>query len=124
MFKLSDLELDTPGINYFNLFIFYIAATHEKELAVMIYKKVKIICKNKQKSISGGDHMLTAIESWKLEGKLEGKLEEKISVVESLIQNGIDWSVIKKAIGIDPQGFQKLKIKYQQLISQPSSINI
>ena len=121
---LSDLEIDVPGINYFHIFIFYIAATHEKEVAAMIYKRVKIKCEKKQKTISGGDHMLTAIESWKLEGEKKGEMKGEISVIEKLIQNGIDWSVIKKAIGIDPQGFQELKMKYQKLISQPSSINI
>ena len=60
----------------------------------MIYKRVKQKCEVKQKTISGGDHMLTAIESWKIEGKMEGE----ISVIEKFIKNGIDWSMIKKAL--------------------------
>jgi len=39
---LSKLDPDAPGINYYHMFIFYLAATHEKEYAMMIYVKTKI----------------------------------------------------------------------------------
>ena len=51
-------------------------------------------------------------------------MEGEISVIEKFIKNGIDWSVIKKAVGIDPQRFQKLKEKYQKLISQSTSMSM
>ena len=115
--------MEIPGINYFHMFIFYIAATHELEMAVMIHAKVKKIFEQKQKEIIGGDRMLTAIESWRLEGekkgKKEGEMKKEISIVENLLKIGIDWSAIKKAIGLDPQSFQNLKDDYQKLISQP-----
>jgi addiction module HigA family antidote len=113
--ELSELETDSPGIDYYHMFIFYIAATHERELAVMIHSKVRNAYEQKQKEIRGGDLMLTAIESW----KMEGKMAEKINIVENLLKVGIDWDAIKKAIGLDPQKFQQLKEKYQRLISQP-----
>jgi len=36
--NLSELDLQEPGINYFNMFIFYIAASHETKIAIMIYR--------------------------------------------------------------------------------------
>ena len=75
--------------------------------------------------------MMTAIESWKKEGKMEGKkegkkegkmegeLKGKINFIESFLKTGINWSVIKQAVGIDPQSFQQLKEKYNKLTSEP-----
>ena len=64
------------------MFIFYIAATHELKIAIMIYQKVINLYETKQKKIiKVGDIMLTAIESWKKEGIEEGKKEEKNSYV-------------------------------------------
>jgi len=122
--ELSELETDVPGIDYYHMFVFYIAATHERELAVIIHTKVQKVYEEKQKEITGGDRMLTAIESWKLEGKMEGEMKERINIVENFVKNGLDWEFIKKSIGLDSQGFQQLKKKYQQLASQPVAVKL
>jgi len=45
------------------MFIFYIAAVHKVELAVMIHRRVRKNYEIKQKAITGGDNMPTAIET-------------------------------------------------------------
>jgi len=55
-------------------------------------------------------------------GERRGEMKKEISMVENFLKTGTDWSVIKKAIGLDPQSFQKLKNDYQKLIAQSVSV--
>ncbi len=53
--------------------------------------------------------MISAAESWLMEGKKEGKMENQIEMIQNFLKAGADWNLIINATGIDQVGFQKLK---------------
>jgi predicted transposase YdaD len=109
---------DHPGIDYKNVFMYYIGATQTDEVVLEIFSKVK---EHKKDSL-GGD-MLSAIESWELKGWNkgldegwnkgwnkgldEGRIEATLSMIGTMKKSGM--------AGIDSQKYQQMQIEYQQL---------
>ena len=47
-------------------------------------------------------------------GLQKGEIKGKVETIESLLAVGADWSLITKATGITPDGFQQLKEELQR----------
>ncbi len=63
--------------------------------------------------------MISAAESWLMEGKKVGKkvgkMENQIEMIQNFLKAGADWKLIINATGIDQVGFQKLKKEWRRI---------
>jgi hypothetical protein len=107
----------TGGVDYVKIFVIYLATTQERrvvnEFAVQVQRYA---------SGTGGD-MLTYAEELRQEGRQDGlqrglqkgEIKGKVETIENLLTVGADWSLITRATGITPEGFQQLKEELRQL---------
>jgi hypothetical protein len=51
------------------------------------------------------------------EGEAKGKMIERVTLIENLLREGVDWSLIERATGLDETQFEALK---QQLADMGS----
>jgi hypothetical protein len=42
-------------------------------------------------------------------GKVKGRMEERVKMIEGLLQEGVEWSVIERVSGVNEAQFQALK---------------
>jgi predicted transposase/invertase (TIGR01784 family) len=119
--ELSELLTQIPrtgGINYLKVFILYILETQDRQTVEELTKRIR------NKSI--GEEMLSAAQTYwlegkeegkkegKKEGKEEGKEEGKLETIESFLKIGIDWDTITKATGITYEKLVELKSEIQK----------
>ena len=50
------------------------------------------------------------------EGRKEGKIRNQVEVIEGFLREGVEWSLIERAIGVNETQFQALK---QQVNDMP-----
>jgi predicted transposase/invertase (TIGR01784 family) len=118
----------TGGVDYVKIFVIYLATTQERrvvnEFAVQVQRYA---------SGTGGD-MLTYAEELRQEGRQDGlqrglqkgEIKGKVETIENLLTVGADWSLITRATGITPEGFQQLKEELRQLAEpdDPGSVQL
>lgn len=54
------------------------------------------------------------------EGRAEGKMRAQVEMIEQFLQEGVDWSVIERATGLDEGQFAVLKQEVEGLESEAS----
>jgi predicted transposase/invertase (TIGR01784 family) len=95
---LSSLS-SSGGINYVRIFVLYILATQEPEVAQSFREVLR------RHAPDVGDDLMTYAQEL-LE---KGRLEERVKVIEGFLQVGVEWSVIERATGVNEAQFQALK---------------
>jgi predicted transposase YdaD len=102
--SLSSLE-PSGGINYVRLFMLYILETQEPELAQSFREVLR------QQAPALGDELMTYAQ----ELRSEGKIQTQVEVIEGLLREGVEWSVIERATGINEAQFQTLKHQVEEM---------
>jgi predicted transposase/invertase (TIGR01784 family) len=95
---LSSLA-SSGGINYVRIFVLYILATQEPEVAQSFREVLR------RHAPDVGDDLMTYAQEL-LE---KGRLEERVKMIEGFLQVGVEWSVIERATGVNEAQFQALK---------------
>jgi predicted transposase/invertase (TIGR01784 family) len=101
---LSSLE-PSGGVNYVRLFMLYILETQEPELAQSFREVLR------QQAPALGDELMTYAQ----ELRSEGKIQTQVEVIEGLLREGVEWSVIERATGINEAQFQTLKHQVEEM---------
>jgi predicted transposase YdaD len=101
---LSSLE-PSGGVNYVRLFLLYILETQEPELAQSFREVLR------QQAPALGDELMTYAQ----ELRSEGKMQTQVEVIEGLLREGVEWSVIERATGINEAQFQALKHQVEEM---------
>jgi hypothetical protein len=102
--SLSSLP-PSGGINYVRIFVLYILATQEPE-AAQSFREVL----GQYAPEVGADLMTYAQELLE-----KGRLEERVKVIEGFLQEGVEWSVIERATGVNEAQFQVLKQQVERI---------
>jgi predicted transposase YdaD len=48
-------------------------------------------------------------------GKVKGRIEERVKMIEGLLQEGVEWSVIERVSGVNEAQFQALKQELEDM---------
>ena len=60
-----------------------------------------------------GDEVMTyaqeLLAEGRAEGQVEGKLRYQLEVVDNLLQEGLDWSVVERITGVNEAQYEALK---------------
>ena len=99
---LISLSLLPPsgGINYVRIFVRYLLATQEPE-AAQAFREVL-----QRTAPEVGEDLMTTYAQELLE---KGRLEERVRTIEGFLREGVEWSVIERATGVNEAQFQALK---------------
>jgi predicted transposase/invertase (TIGR01784 family) len=101
---LSSLS-PSGGINYVRIFVLYLLETQEPE-AVQLFRELL-----RQHASSVGDEVMTYAQEL-LE---KGRLEERVRTIEGFLREGVAWSVIERATGVNEAQFQTLKQQVEDM---------
>lgn len=93
------------GVDYVRIFVRYILASQEPE-ATESFREVL-----RQYAPAVGDDLMTYAQEL-LEA---GRIEERIKMIEGMIQEGIEWSVIERVAGVNESQFQALKQQLDEM---------
>jgi predicted transposase YdaD len=97
------------GINYVRLFVLYILATQEPEVAQSFREVLR------RYAPEAGDDLMTYAQELLAEGREEGREEERVQMIENLLREGVLWSVIERVSGLNETQFQVLKQQVRNL---------
>lgn len=92
------------GVNYMRVFVRYILSTQEPEVAAAFREVLR-----QQAPELGEELMTTYAQELLAEGRAEGELRTQVQVIEGLLREGVAWSVIERATGVNETQFQTLK---------------
>jgi len=105
--SLSSLER-SGSVNYMRVFVRYILSTQEPEMAAAFREVLR-----QQAPEVGEDLMTTYAQELLAEGEERGEqkgtMKTQVEVIEGLVREGVAWSVIDRATGINETQFQALK---------------
>jgi hypothetical protein len=103
---LSSLSSLPPsgGINYVWIFVTYILSTQEPEAAQTFREVLR-----RHAPELGDDVMTTYAQELLAEGEAKGRIEERVRTIEGFLREGVEWSVIERATGVNEAQFQALK---------------
>ena len=59
--------------------------------------------------------MITHAQQLLAEGEEKGKMRSQVEMIEGLLLEGVDWSVIERATGIDERQFEALKQQVESM---------
>ncbi len=107
--KWSSLWSEGPssGVNYVRLFALYILETQESASAESFRQVL-----GRYVPGAGEDLMTYAqqlIAEGREEGRQEGRVEARVTMVENLLQEGVEWSMIERVAGVNEAQFEALK---------------
>jgi len=91
------------GMNYVRLFVLYILATQEPETAQSFRDVLR------QYAPEVGDDVMTYAQELFAQGEEKGTLKTQVAMIEGFLQEGVEWSVIERATGVNEAQFQALK---------------
>ena len=101
------------GINYVRLFVLYILATQEPEVAQSFREVLR------RYAPEAGDDLMTyaqeLLAEGREEGRAEGEIRAQVRMIENLLREGVSWSVIERASGLNETQFQALKQQVRDL---------
>jgi predicted transposase/invertase (TIGR01784 family) len=99
---LASLAL-SGGINYVRIFVLYILATQEPEVAQSFRDVLR------QHAPEVGDELMTYAQELVKEGREEGEIRAEVRIIENLLREGMEWSAIERITGVSETQFQALK---------------
>jgi predicted transposase/invertase (TIGR01784 family) len=91
------------GMNYVRIFVLYILATQEPETAQSFREVLR------QYAPEVGDDVMTYAQELLAQGEEKGTLKTQVAMIEGFLQEGVEWSVIERATGVNEAQFQVLK---------------
>jgi predicted transposase/invertase (TIGR01784 family) len=105
--SLSALE-HSGWVNYLRVFVRYILSTQAPEMAAAFREVLR------QQAPEGGEDLMTTYAQELLaegeeRGTQKGTMKTQVEVIEGLLREGVVWSVIERATGINEPQFQALK---------------
>jgi hypothetical protein len=100
--SLSSLA-PSGGINYVRIFVLYVLSTQEPE-AARSFREVLL-----RHAPQVGDDLMTYAQQLLAEGEQKGKVRNQVEVIEGFLREGVEWSVIARATGVNEAQFQTLK---------------
>jgi predicted transposase YdaD len=99
------------GVNYVRIFVLYILATQEPD-AVQSFGEVL-----RRRVPEAGDDLMTYAQQLLAEGRSEGEIKAQVRIIEGFLREGVEWSVIERATGVNETQFEALK---QQIRDMPN----
>jgi predicted transposase/invertase (TIGR01784 family) len=99
---LASLAL-SGGINYVRIFVLYILATQEPEVAQSFRDVLR------QHAPEVGDELMTYAQELVKEGREEGEIRAEVRIIENLLRERMEWSAIERITGVSETQFQALK---------------
>jgi predicted transposase/invertase (TIGR01784 family) len=104
---LSALER-SGGVNYLRVFVRYLLSTQAPDMAAAFREVLR------QQAPEGGEDLMTTYAQELLaegeeRGTQKGTMKTQVEVIEGLLREGVAWSVIERATGINEPQFQALK---------------
>jgi predicted transposase/invertase (TIGR01784 family) len=100
--SLSSLA-PSGGINYVRIFVLYVLSTQEPEAAQSFRDVLR------QYAPEVGDDVMTYAQQLLAAGEQKGKVRNQVEVIEGFLREGVEWSVIARATGVNEAQFQTLK---------------
>ena len=102
------------GIDYVRLFVLYILSTQEPE-AVESFREVL----REYAPAVREDVMTTYAQELLTEGRVQGeqlgKIKNQVEVIEGFLREGVEWSVIERATGVNEMQFHVLKQQVEEM---------
>jgi predicted transposase YdaD len=93
------------GVNYVRIFVWYILATQEPEAA----QSFRDILRHYAPEV--GDEVMTYAQQL----VAQGEIRAQVRMIEGLLREGVEWSVIERATGITEAQFQVLKQQVEDM---------
>jgi predicted transposase/invertase (TIGR01784 family) len=104
--SLSSLA-PSGGINYVRIFVLYILETQEPEAAESFREVLR------RHAPALGDELMTyaqeLLAEGRTEGRAEGEIRAQVRMIEGFLREGVEWSVIERATGVNEGQFEALK---------------
>jgi predicted transposase YdaD len=101
------------GVNYVRIFVLYILSTQEPEAA----QSFRDVLRRYASEV--GDNVMTYAQELLAEGRAEGeqkgRVKTQVQVIEGLLREGVEWSVIERATGVHEMQFQALKQQVEDM---------
>jgi hypothetical protein len=95
------------------LFVLDVLSTQEPEAA----QSFRDVCRRYAPAV--GDDLMTYAQELLAEGeargKVKGRMEERVKMIEGLLQEGVEWSVIERVSGVNEVQFQALKQELEDM---------
>jgi hypothetical protein len=98
------------GVNYVRIFVRYLLATQEPEAALSFREVLR-----RHAPVVGDDVMTTYAQELLAEGEEKGRIEERVRTIEGFLREGVEWSVIERATGVNEAQFQTLKQQVEDM---------
>ncbi len=112
--RLSSLA-SSGGINDVRVFVLYILATQEREVIQRFGEVLR------RESPETGDDLMPYAQELRAEGREEGReegrIEERLHMIEGLLQEGVEWSMIERVSGLNEAQFRALKQQLDDMSS-------
>jgi predicted transposase/invertase (TIGR01784 family) len=110
--SLSSLP-PSGGINYVRIFVGYILATQEPEVA----QSFRDVLQRHAPAV--GDDLMTyaqeLLKEGRAEGRAEGEIKAEVRIIENLLREGMEWSAIERVTGVNEPQFQALKQQIEDM---------
>jgi predicted transposase/invertase (TIGR01784 family) len=101
------------GINYVRIFVGYILATQEPEVA----QSFRDVLQRHAPAV--GDDLMTyaqeLLKEGRAEGRAEGEIKAEVRIIENLLREGMEWSAIERVTGVNETQFQALKQQIEDM---------
>jgi hypothetical protein len=88
----------------------YILSTQEPEAAQSFREVLR-----QQAPEVGEELMMTYAQELLAEGRAEGEIRTQVQVIEGLLREGVVWSVIERATGVNETQFRTLKQQIEEM---------
>jgi predicted transposase/invertase (TIGR01784 family) len=113
LISLSSLP-PSGGVNYMRIFVRYLLSTQEPEAAASFREVLR------QHAPSMGDDLMTTyaqelLAEGRAEGRTEGEIKAQVAMIEGLLREGAEWSLIEAASGINEAQFEVLKQRLEDM---------
>lgn len=95
------------GINDVRIFLRYILQTQERE----VFESFSVALRRRAPQL--GDDLMTYAQ----ELEERGEIRTQVRTIEGLLREGVEWSVIERAMGINETQFQALKQQVAEMDS-------
>src|SRR4029453_6504003 len=110
--SLSSLA-PSGGLNYVRIFVGYILATQEPEVA----ESFRDVLQRHAPAV--GDDLMTyaqeLLKEGRAEGRAEGEIKAEVRIIENLLREGMGWSAIERVTGVNETQFQALKQQIEDM---------
>jgi predicted transposase YdaD len=97
------------GIDYVRIFVLYILETQEPEAAESFREVLR-----RHAPEVGGD-LMTYSQELLAEGEQKGTIRTQVQVIEGFLREGVEWSVIERATGVNEAQFRVLKQQVDEM---------